>query len=266
MLSELMAGSFVIAASVLAYVRWQRTHLYRTLGARIDGLRAEPPFFRTLPAWTSPVPKFADRILWLDQFLSAQNFAKLTGELQQLVAERSFIPTHKKGGTVAYETLVARTPAIVSLYHDKSFQEFVSGIVGERIVPTPIEDQSSLSLLIYNRPGDHIGWHYDHNFYSGRHFTVLLSLVNEGHAGGNLSHATLTAKARDEDLVVRTPPNTLVVFEGARVLHKVTPILAGEKRVILSMTYCTDPRASWLQGMVRRVKDIAFFGIRSLWT
>jgi hypothetical protein len=76
----------------------------------------------------------------------------------------------------------------------------------------------------------------------------------------------LMAKAHGEDIVVRTPPNTLVVFEGARVLHKVTPILSGEKRVILSMTYCTDPRASLLQGIVRRVKDIAFFGIRSLWT
>jgi hypothetical protein len=266
MLSELMAGSFVIGASALAYVRWQRTCLYRTLDARIEELRRAPACFLAAPAWASSAPKFTDRILWLNQFLPADIFAKLTRDLQQLVAERSFIPTHKKGGTVAYETLVTRTPAIASLYHDASFQQFVSGVVGERIVPTPIQDQSSLSLLIYDRPGDHIGWHFDHNFYWGRHFTVLLSLVNEGQAAGNLSHATLMAKARGEDILVRTPPNTLVVFEGARVLHKVTPILAGEKRVILSMTYCTDPRASLLQGVVRRVKDMAFFGIRSLWT
>jgi len=266
MLSELMAGSFVIAATALAYVRWQRTHLYRTLGARIEELRGEPPRFPMAHAWAAPVPDFADRVLWLNQFLPVDIFAKLAGDLQQLVAERSFIPTHKKGGTVAYETLVTRTPAIVSLYHDAAFQEFVSSVVGQPIVPTPIQDQSSLSLLIYDRPGDHIGWHFDHNFYLGRHFTVLLSLVNEGCSAGSLSHATLMAKAHGEDLVVRTPPNTLVVFEGARVLHKVTPILAGEKRVILSMTYCTDPRASLLQGIVRRVKDIAFFGIRSLWT
>jgi hypothetical protein len=134
MLSELMAGSFVVAASALAYVRWQRTHLYRTLGARIEELRSEAPRFPMAQAWAAPVPNFADRILWLNQFLPVDMFAKLAGELEQLVAERSFIPTHKKGGTVAYETLVGRTPAIVSLYHDALFQEFVSGVVGERIV------------------------------------------------------------------------------------------------------------------------------------
>jgi hypothetical protein len=45
-----------------------------------------------------------------------------------------------------------------------------------------------------------------------------------------------------------------------------TPIIAGEKRLILSMTYCTNPRSSLIRGIARRVKDIAFFGIRSLWT
>jgi hypothetical protein len=31
-----------------------------------------------------------------------------------------------------------------------------------RVQPTPIHDQSSLSVLFYDRPGDHIGRHYDH--------------------------------------------------------------------------------------------------------
>ena len=58
----------------------------------------------------------------------------------------------------------------------------------------------------------------------------------------------------------------MIVFEGAKVRHKVTPIGEGEKRVIWSMTYCADPRNSVLQGMARRVKDTAFFGLRALWT
>ena len=63
-----------------------------------------------------------------------------------------------------------------------------------------------------------------------------------------------------------TPPNLLVVFEGAHVLHKATPIADGERRVVLSMTFCTDPRSSALQGVARRIKDTAFFGLRALWT
>jgi hypothetical protein len=35
---------------------------------------------------------------------------------------------------------------------------------------------------------------------------------------------------------------------------------------MLSMTYCTDPGATWRQGVSRRMKDTAFFGMRALWT
>jgi hypothetical protein len=56
---------------------------------------------------------------------------------------------------------------------------------------------------------------------------------------------------------VKTEPNTGVVFEGARVPHKVAPILAGERRVVLSMTFCADPRSCWWQGLSRRLKDTA---------
>jgi len=44
------------------------------------------------------------------------------------------------------------------------------------------------------------------------------------------------------------------------------PILDGERRLMLSMTYCTDPGATWRQGVSRRMKDTAFFGMRALWT
>ena len=38
-----------------------------------------------------------------------------------------------------------------------------------------------------------------------------------------------------------------------------------ERRVILSMTYCADPRISRFKEFVRRCKDTAFFGLRALW-
>jgi hypothetical protein len=50
------------------------------------------------------------------------------------------------------------------------------------------------------------------------------------------------------------------------VRHQVTPIHEGERRLVLSMTYCTDARSHWWQGWSRRLKDTAFFGLRALWT
>ncbi|MGE0576930.1 2OG-Fe(II) oxygenase, partial [Reyranella sp.] len=143
---------------------------------------------------------------------------------------------------------------------------FISRVVGAAVAPTPINDQSSLSILHYDRPLDHIGWHHDHNFYRGRHFTALLTIFNEGGGKGGLSHAVLTARLDGEAVAIPTEPNSLVLFEGALVRHKVTPLQAGERRVLLSMTCCTDPRARLWQGVARRIKDTAYYGVRALWT
>jgi hypothetical protein len=54
-------------------------------------------------------------------------------------------------------------------------------------------------------PGDHIGWHYDHNFYRGRHFTLLLTIVNTGRAAHGLSHAVLQARVGGGEIGIAPP-------------------------------------------------------------
>jgi hypothetical protein len=181
-----------------------------------------------------------------------------------LAPERSYVPTIRKRGTVAYETLIANAPAIISSITPRH-DERVRGSSASAGADSAERPKLAVALL-YDRPGDHIGWHYDHNFYRGRHFTVRFALDNRGSADGGLSHAQLKARTGEGELAVATAPNTMVVFEGAAVRHKVTPIENGERRLMLSMTYCTDPGASWRQGASRRIKDIAFFGMRALWT
>jgi hypothetical protein len=266
MMLEMVIGAGAVAAGLVVFARSQRLQLYRGLQGQIDRIAAAPSFDPGAVE-DHALPEFSNRLAVVRGFLPAEAFSALKAEAEKMFApERSYIPTHKKGGTVAYETLIANAPAVVSCYHSKTLMELVSRIVGVRVEPTPINDQSSLSLLFYTRPGDHIGWHYDHNFYKGRHFTVLLALDNEGRAEGGLSHAVLKARTGGRELSVATAPNTMVVFEGAAVRHKVTPILDGERRLMLSMTYCTDPGATWRQGVSRRMKDTAFFGMRALWT
>jgi hypothetical protein len=144
-------------------------------------------------------------------------------------------------------------------------QEWVGRVVGERVFPAGDHDQSACSLLIYDQPGDHIGWHYDHNFYQGRQFTVLLSLVNKSQDGG-LSASNYVRKLPDgTNQEVDTCENALVLFEGSLVRHKATPTQPGDLRVILSMTYNTVPKISWFGEFIRRCKDIAFHGLKALW-
>jgi hypothetical protein len=213
------------------------------------------------------LPSFENRLAAVDDFLAEAQWRNVRQAIDALSeTERSYLPTHKKGGTIAYETLEAHTPALVRLYRSAEMRTRVSRITGLTVVPTPLHDQSSCSVLVYEKPGDHIGWHYDHNFYKGRHFTVLLPIVNRDKDGEGLSAARLHAKIGGRDVEIATPPNRLIVFEGAKVRHRVTPIAEGERRVGWSMTYCADPRNSAWQGVARRVKDTAFFGLRALWT
>ena len=97
---------------------------------------------------------------------------------------RSFIPTHKKGSALSYENIRQRAPHCLAFYHSPYVQKLISSLAGRTVYVTPECDQSSLSILCYREPGDHINWHYDHNFYRGRHFTVLLSLRNSSAAEG----------------------------------------------------------------------------------
>lgn len=249
-------------------VRWRRSRLYARLRREQEHLIGQVA--TGAECWFTPPPKlpfFSHRLASLNHLLPHA----ILEHLREVVAgvrshERSYIPGHKQGGTIAYEHLHHLAPELVTFYQSQVLRDLVSAIVGVPVVPTPLHDQSSCSLLIYDRPRDHIGWHYDHNFYRGRHFTVLLCLVNEDRVHGGLSSAHLQARIDGKDDIIPTPPNTLVIFEGAQVLHRVTGLGPEQTRIQLSMTFCTDPTAPWYKSLIRRGKDMAYFGLRALWT
>ena len=108
---------------------------------------------------------------------------------------------------------------MVSLYRNPHYQKFISRIVGVHVEPTPIQDNSSLSILFYDRPRDHIGWHYDHNFYRGRHFTVLIGIENANcERILFLSGAKLLVKKRTgaETEIPTSSQRIWCFFEGAK--------------------------------------------------
>jgi hypothetical protein len=212
-------------------------------------------------------PDFDEKIVCTPDFLPYSLFDALRDVAErQAQSERVHIPVHKRGATISYHALHYCAPELIAFYLSPALHVYCSGIVGEHVQPTPLHDLSSCSLLIYDQANDHIGWHFDLNFYRGRHFTALLSLANTDAVGSGVSSANLLVRRGGSDTVIPTPPNTLVLFEGAEIYHSVTPLLERERRVILSMTFCTDPSATALQTFERRVKDIAYFGWRALWT
>jgi hypothetical protein len=222
-----------------------------------------------LPRDDAPVLIESFHSTWLitaEDFLDRPTLVRLQQEaldnLPRVV--RSYVPMHKQGGTVSYEIIHTRAPRCLALYHSSALHDWIGEIVGEPVHCTADHDQSACSILYYTQPGDHINWHRDPNFYSGRQFTILLMLVNRA-ADGGISSSVLKRKypgGRDER--IELGENDLVLFEGPRVLHKVSPTSAGDTRIALSMTFNTDPRIGLLAELARRVKDTAFFGVKAL--
>jgi hypothetical protein len=262
-----LVAALVVTGSIVALWAHRGRH-YRELGQIQRSLREGAPQVTFGQDVGAPgLPSFDERLAVLANAIPPQMFESLKEEINRLSnTERSYLPSHKKGGTIAYETLCKEAPGVVAFYLSSELHDLISRIVGVKVVPTPLHDQSSCSVLFYEKPGDHIGWHFDHNFYKGRHFTVLLPIVNRNAENTGLSAARLFARVGREERQVATPPNQLVVFEGAKIVHKATPIGEGERRVLLSMTFATDPRSTLVKGIARRLKDTAFFGIRALWT
>jgi hypothetical protein len=256
----------ILALTYAVLFAWKRVDYRRLRQKQEDILAIREGVGRLRVFDILDLPSFESGIVKIDGLLLPETLSLL----QRVVArnfsgERVHIPVHKRGVTVSYEVLHHAAPEIIALYHSAELHALCAKIIGERIMATPIHDQSSCSVLLYDRGGDHIGWHHDLNFYRGRHFTGLLSLINENREG-RLSSAELMVRTGSGEFCVATPPNSFVLFEGARVLHKVTPLGETEKRVILSMTFSTDPTANLLQSAGRRFKDIAYYGVRALWT
>ncbi|MEW4531028.1 hypothetical protein [Maioricimonas sp. JC845] len=266
--SVLATGAAATGALVWRY-RVVRQGRYRQLAAgRPAMVESRPARFQLDDGLAATREAFRQNLIArTDKALCPETFARARKEALEVVprVERSYVPAHKQGGTISYEAMHELAPACLAIYHAPALRAWLSDVIGEPVFPTADYDQSSCSMLVYDRDGDHIGWHYDHNFYRGRHFTVLISLVNQSASGGP-SASQLQQQAKDgTERTFDTAEDTLVLFEGARVRHRATPTVDGDLRIILSMTFATDPRTGVVKEVARRVKDTAFFGLRALW-
>lgn len=226
----------------------------------------------TLAHLPDAVPLRADHVA-REEFTVVEDFLD-AGDIAPLIADanacrphinRNFVPGIKKGGSVSYHDIRRHAPDIHALYHAPAFIDWLNTLTGETLLTCPENDPHACALYYYTEEGDHIGWHYDTSFYRGKRFTVLLGLVQQSRSElvARLYHRSGARPA--EDVRVASRPGTLVVFNGDRCWHKVTPCGAHEDRVILSMEYVTDRHMSWGHRVVSNVKDaVAYFGIRAL--
>ncbi|HXH11700.1 MAG TPA: 2OG-Fe(II) oxygenase [Alphaproteobacteria bacterium] len=210
-----------------------------------------------------------DECVFLEHFLSPKVVEQhLLPQLEPLRSDvhRSYIPRHKKGGSVSYYTLAAKAPVFLELYRSPAFIAFVSRLVDRPVMPCPEDDPHACALYFYTEPGDHIGFHYDTSYYKGARYTVLMGLVQRS------TQCRLVCQLHKDDptrpmqeLRLCTEPGSMVIFNGNKLWHAITPLEADAERIVLTMEYVTNPEMGPFQRFISNMKDaIAYFGFSAV--
>ena len=235
-------------------MEWTATSVDAALArcvSNLDPLRTKLVFWRQ------------DELIVLPSLLPPALVHAVTAEVEALepAIVRKHVPGYKQAGSIGYFTLRERAPTAVALYRSSVLRRFLADLADRELLTCPEDDAHACAAYCYGRGGDRIGFHYDTSWYRGARYTVLLGLVDGSSAR---LHCQVHSRERHRptvDLRVQTTPGTLVVFNGDKLRHAVTPLRPGERRVVLALQYVTDRHMDGWRRMVSRVKDsLTYFG------
>jgi alkylated DNA repair dioxygenase AlkB len=204
-----------------------------------------------------------DEFLSLEDFLPREVMDQWDEELERLKPHihRNYIPRHKKGGSVGYDTVNELAPALTSVYHSPALLGLLRGITDSAMKECPDSDPHRCALYAYTEAGDHIGWHYDTSYYKDRRWTLLVGFQDNSSARLVCRLHTRNRGRAGVQLELKVAPGTLVLFNGDKVYHAVTPTQANESRYMVSMQYVTRGEMNPFMRFVSNMKDsIAYFG------
>jgi hypothetical protein len=208
-----------------------------------------------------------NEFVYLERWLPAELIGRMLAEVEGVRpgVNRNYIPRHKKGGSVSFYTLLKQAPTIVALYRAPAFIEFLAALTGRRLEPCPANDPHSCALYFYTEPGDHIGFHFDTSYYRGARYTVLLGLIEQSSSRLVCQLFKNDPARRPVELRLATHPGTLIVFNGDKLWHSVTPLGTDEERVSLTLEYVTDPSMHPAKRLFSNLKDaFAYFGFKTV--
>lgn len=219
--------------------------------------------------------QYMQRIYWsqnefihLEHFLPPTIFEPLLTEVELLQPDinRNYVPGHKQGGSVSFYSIREKAPAMLVLYRSSALRAFLDWLTDAELELCPEDDPHACALYYYTKPGDHIGYHYDTSYYKGARYTVLIGLVERS------EQCRLVARVGKGEAVEHLPETrlhmdagTMVVFNGDKLWHAVTPLGEGERRVVLTLQYVTDQRMGPVKKLFSNMKDaFAYFGPAAL--
>ena len=210
-----------------------------------------------------------DEFIVLADFLPPACLQTLLAALPSLAPQvhRNYIPHHKKGGSVSRFALDAAAPQFAALYHLPALLTLLRALTEQTLQICPAEDPHAYALYYYTEPGDHIGYHYDTSYYAGARYTVLLGLLEDSSCRFEYQLYTKDPARTPEIASLQLAPGMLVLFNGDKLYHRVTPLGRHERRIALTLEYVTSSQMHPVRRFVSNMKDsIAYFGFKQVFS
>jgi hypothetical protein len=180
---------------------------------------------------------------------------EILNQISKGEGKRIVVPGWKSGRTIITQTIQKNIPKVYDWY--KNLETYIGKIIGEKVYTTPDKFPTTCAVLIYEEEGDFINWHYDVNYFNGRFFTLLIPV--------NITNTCTEYVYYDKDgnkQGLQEELGKAILFEGDKVFHMASPFCnKGEKRVIISVQFSTDPTISWYNNILIRIKDYAYIGL-----
>jgi hypothetical protein len=208
-----------------------------------------------------------EQLAVLPDFLSASAVARIVSEVEasQHCVVRKHVWGYKNSGSISYPALLRETQSIARLYKSPQLIDFFSRLADMPLVTCGDDDPHACAVYQYEQPGDRVGFHYDTSWYAGARFTVLLGLVDAPSVRLHCRVHSRDQHRPTQDLEINTAPGTLVFFNGDKLLHRVTPLGSGERRVVLTMQYVSSRYMHPVKRVVSNLKDaLTYFGLGML--
>lgn len=146
---------------------------------------------------------------------------------------------------LAYDQFPATSP-LRNMYEDDTLLHFVRRCLGLEILHRYADPFGALNVSIM-RAGDVLDWHFDMT-----DFVVSIALQSSV-AGGDFENASRIRDVGDEAIaalldgnrsrvrVEPMTPGTLMLFNGRRSMHRVSPIVGDIPRYVALLAYDTKP-------------------------